>query len=1339
MRKTCIFVLLLFVCRLCAQPATNFASLTVEEGLSQGMVFDILQSQDGFLWIATKDGINRYDGYRFEVFSPDAFDPFSIGSGEIRKLHEDSRGWLWLAYFEGIDVFDPGSGRFFHLPVKFVENFSGYQVSFWEDVDGTMWVSWVNGLLKIKYPVIAVLDAMKHAESFPEFEYSVIHAPRTSSHTGEDVLLNSVFRTEEGSLLVTTTQGIHTLNEVEEKINSRPIALSGFDLSYFGEDDEGRMWFSSDTMVCCIKKIQEQPDFIRTTIKNNRWLLDASGNIWGREGRSLMRWRPADLIAGKLPQLSLKYAEEFPQSEVFDLTTLLIDRSGIAWTGTNGYGLLKQVTEKPKFHNYKPLTSKRNIYEDPSGNIFTISSPDTIYADYHFVEGRPNPWFSKLAKNLLIKFLVYDDQGNCWFNVQGRSIGRIDEVTKDINNFEVESLGIWYTRQGRLLTLTEKGLLEFDAQKEMFQLHEFNKPLPWGYDILERYFLWYEGRDGTLWIAAYDGLLKASPSDQGYRFERFINTPSDHSSLSNNLVLSIAEDPLEPKRYLWVGTKGGGLNRLDLQTGSFRHFGLAQGLPDKVIYGILPDEAGHLWLSTNKGLCRFSSRDFLTKNFIATDGLQSNEFNQGSFLKTRDGHMIFGGVNGLTVFHPDSLRFNEQKPAMAITRILVNNNVIGISETQRLSQKKTGKDLPGRLMLSHRENLLKLEFSALDFTNPPHNQYRYLLKKHSIFGRANKDEWVDLSHNHNVQFANLQPGRYTFFVLGTNNDGIWSELPAIFEFTIRPPWWAAWWAWLLYALAFGIGAWIVHRDQLRQRLESQEALRLRELDEFKNSFFTNITHEFRTPLTVILGMAELVEPEVGQETKPKIGLIRRNGENLLRLINQILDLTKLESDSLGMNYIQGDVSVYLRYIVESLHSLASAQHVTMKVECQDTEIVIDYDPERLLQIVYNLLSNAIKFTPEGGKVLLRAGLQNFEGFVNFELSVSDTGVGIPPDDLPYIFDRFYQAKNLQKAKAGGTGIGLALTKELVKAMDGSISVESKVGLGTTFTLNLPVSNKAAYIDDATRRHPIAPSATPLIEEMFSNTFPTLLLIEDNPDVMKYLADCLSPHFALDFAPDGRNGIEKAIETIPDLIISDVMMPEVDGFEVCETLKNDQRSSHIPIVLLTAKAGVENRIAGLRRGADAYLAKPFHREELLVTLDNLLDLRKKLQARYGSMDINPSMSKQLPVDQEDAFVKRVKGTILENLSDADFNVDVLCRSLTMSRPQLHRKLTALTGKNITHYIRSLRLAKAKDLLLSSEMNITEVAFAVGFDDPKYFSRVFAEEFGMPPSKLGKTST
>jgi DNA-binding response OmpR family regulator/nitrogen-specific signal transduction histidine kinase len=547
------------------------------------------------------------------------------------------------------------------------------------------------------------------------------------------------------------------------------------------------------------------------------------------------------------------------------------------------------------------------------------------------------------------------------------------------------------------------------------------------------------------------------------------------------------------------------------------------------------------------------------------------------------------------------------------------------------------------------------------------------------------------------------------------------------------------------------------RHQLK--LEHEEANRLKDLDTFKSQLFTNLTHEFRTPLTVILGMAKQLgvgseKPAVGSIDKEKLvnglKLIENNGKNLLHLINQLLDLSKLENKSFKLHLKQGDIVPYLRYVTEAFQSYANGKNLSLRFFTTIESLLMDFDPEQIKQVMTNLISNALKFTPSGGDIAVKlVKSQEKLGIV-----VTDTGIGISTKDLPHIFDRFYQADNSTN-RAGGTGIGLAHTQELVKIMGGSIAVESEIGRGTRINVELPITNKEAVSNDhADVLSSLTPGAIAGItmqpitddalffadEESLNSSLPQLLIIEDNPDVVVYLKSCLESAYQIVVAYNGKIGIEKAFEYIPDFIISDVMMPEKDGYEVCDALKNDERTSHIPIILLTAKADAASRIAGLRRGADAYLAKPFDVEELLVQIKVLLDNRRRM-ASYFSKTLQigqniPSADSSITEDLqiEDAFVKKVKDLIEANYTDENFALPELCLLIGMSRSQLFRKMKAVTDTSPSDLIRSFRLNKAKALLESGDVTVAEVTYQVGFKDPSYFSKIFQEEFGILPSTI-----
>ncbi len=559
---------------------------------------------------------------------------------------------------------------------------------------------------------------------------------------------------------------------------------------------------------------------------------------------------------------------------------------------------------------------------------------------------------------------------------------------------------------------------------------------------------------------------------------------------------------------------------------------------------------------------------------------------------------------------------------------------------------------------------------------------------------------------------------------------------------VHQVWYKTWWAWCIYiGTFFGLVYWI-SRYLFSQHLKKEESKRLKELDTLKSRLYTNITHEFRTPLTVIMGMANSIKGH----TKEK-ELIQRNSQNLLQLINQLLDLSKLDSKQLKIEYTQGNIVNYLQYLTESFYSMATDKNIRLTFYPEVKSLIMDYDEAKIQHIIYNLLSNAIKFTPEEGKVILHLQEIKKEEKPLLQIKVSDTGIGINETDLPKIFNRFYQADASSTRRGEGTGIGLALTKELIEMMGGTINVKSKLGEGTDFLILLPIVKRSNTPKTKTEITTPTIQKTPTEKTNFlvdanNNIFlpadmPSLLIIEDNRDVITYIESLLQKDYHLIIARNGEEGIEKAIETIPDIIISDVMMPEKNGYEVCEFLKNDERTSHIPIVLLTAKADTADRIEGLKGGADAYLTKPFNKEELFIRLEQLIGLRKALQERFSQLPlISTTNKKETPLTLDEIFIQKLTQVVEDRLDDPSLAVVHLCQAANLSNMQVNRKLKALTGKTPSRFIRSIRLQAAMKMLQNTELNISEIAYDVGFADPNYFSRTFSEEFGFSPNVIRK---
>ncbi len=798
------------------------------------------------------------------------------------------------------------------------------------------------------------------------------------------------------------------------------------------------------------------------------------------------------------------------------------------------------------------------------------------------------------------------------------------------------------------------------------------------------------------------------------------NTPA--IEINNTTVNTIFQDA---KKRIWLGTNTG-LLEYDHSRKTIARHQQRDGLPGAKVNGILEDDHGHLWLSFyEEGIARFNPDIKTITHFSKSEGLGSNRFWLQSCAKDENGYFYFGD-DGIAVFHPDSIKTNKVIPPVYITGLEVLNKAVVPGSADSILRQPIY--LTSNIELTYNQNVITFQYNALNYLNAEKNQYAYQLEGFDA-------DWQYVGNKREATYTNLSPGTYTFRVKGSNNNNQWNEAGTSLKITVHPPWYLTWWAYLGYIMLGLSSLFALYRFQLNRQLEQQEAHRLAELDAFKTQLYTSITHEFRTPLTIILGMAERATEFFDKNDRAGFQqaahLVRRNGKQLLRLVNQMLDLARLQAKKMDIQWQQDDVVHFLKYLAESFHSMATDKEVSVQQTYEQSVFVMDFDADKLQKIVSNLLSNAIKFSREGGKVTLRSRKEKG----HFVIEVEDEGVGIAAKDIPHVFDRFFKSNGVS-SHVSGTGIGLALTKELVKLLGGTISVESEPGRGSLFVVHLPIHQWAEQTSkvplDEMDVTPTVPSTPLRIPAGQQQEFPLILIVEDNEEVTWYLSGCLEDKYQLAHANNGQEGIEKAIALIPDFIISDVMMPLINGYELCHTLKKDQRTSHIPILLLTAKADTQSRISGLQQGADAYLTKPFDKEELFVRIDKLLELRLALRVRYENGIPAAPMPGTTETIIEYAFLTQLREIIVQRLDDPALDVTYICKQIGMSRTQLHRKITALTGHSTTRFVRSVRYQKAKGLLHQSELTIAEIAYQVGFSDPAYFSRMFKKETGATPT-------
>ncbi|MBT33081.1 MAG: hypothetical protein CMO01_25765 [Thalassobius sp.] len=1005
------------------------------------------------------------------------------------------------------------------------------------------------------------------------------------------------------------------------------------------------------------------------------------------------------------------------------------DNSSNVWCKVE-QGLLKYHPSNQKvvilsneelFYTY-PMRS--NLVEDNDGNILT-NLPESGFVSFKRGKYRLNE--SIKIKQMIAYGLGKDNQGNIWcvgedFNTNNCFLLKYTDLSKDPTYYRIPPHGynsiVNIDDIHLMLSTGGEGILlynKIDGTSKHFTHNPDDSlslsSITWNQVAIEN--------SDTIYIINENGIDRLNIKDEKI------------TRLTNRVIQTfgmIADFKKYKTGQYWLACSRG-LVLFDIhKKKTIREYLPSDGYPVSGTNNILIDKEQNLWLGTYSGLVKFDVKQNKFEKFDKSDGLPFNKIFTG--LERSNGELIFGGEEGLFSFHPDSIPYNQEKPNPVLTKFKLFNEEVEIGKGI-LDKSITYTD---QLELAYDQNVMSFTYSALSFANSAKNQYAYYMEG------IDKD-WNYVGNQTNASYAGLTPGDYTFHLKASNNDGLWNDTPTTLSITILPPWWQTTWAYFIYTFLFASLLYSFYRFQLNRKLELAETQRTRELNVFKSRFYTNITHEFRTPLTVILGLAEEID---GKYKKIK-SIIKQNSLNLLQLVNQLLDLSKLEAGMLKTNMQQGDVILYLHYIFESFHSLAEQKEIHLHFKSEVDKLVMDYDADKLLNIVSNLLTNAIKFTPENGSVMLACKVVGSKQ-EQLQLIVKDTGIGIAAKELNHIFDRFYQVDTSASRKGEGTGIGLSLTYELVKLLNGEIKANSILGQGSEFIVELPITNQAVLSEEqlpeivleADTEQAISDfdSDLDMIASLNASPFPTALIVEDNVDLIYYLRICLQDQYDIEVARNGQEGINKAMVMVPDIIISDVMMPEKNGYELCRTLKQDITTSHIPIILLTAKAGEEDKLEGLKAEADAYLTKPFNKEELRVRLKNLVNQRKSLWKKY-KQDFPVKLEALNISSQDQRFLQKLNEIMQKKKSDADFSTESLVKEMGVSRTLLHEKLKALTGQSTSEFIRNYRLDYAAKLIKANYGNFTQIAYEAGFNDQSYFTKTFRKKFGMSPSQYAKS--
>lgn len=1352
-----------------------FERIQTEDGLSHTYINALAQDSTGYLWFGTQEGLVKYDGYSFTTYRHDPNDSSSIDNNRIESLYVTRDGSLWIGTSSGLNRCRPGSSRFerfIYDPDKPSGMAPGQVNDMTEDANGRLWLATQSGGL-VRFD----LDENR----FERF---------LADSTAPEHLLSDQVRTlmfdRKGFLWIGTGEtfnpgilggGLLRFNPLTGEVRrfrhrpDDPSSLLDDRVSALMEDRNGHLWIGTG-----------QAGLHRYNPKTESFIL--------------FQANPSDPHQLHAPQTS-----QIPWSATPHVRFLHEDQRGWIWIGTFGGGvhLYDPNSHQLRKFSHDPLDSGSlndnlvwSFLEDYQGRIWIgnliggLHKVDPASRKFHSYQHKPGDPHSLTNNGIMGLCLSNSDSNTLWVTTRTQGLNKLDLSSGRITRFrnrpkDPNSLaddGLWSAyedRSGALWVGTQKGLDRLDPGSKEFRHYRHDPDDSnslsgqsvtrifedshgifwigtWGSGLnrwdrsrkqFTRYsffrgghisyensiFVIHEDRRGKLWTATWLGGL--------YRFDNENDRFQEIPALRNIGANYLYEDQ---EGQFWIGTNDHGLICFDPATDSIlKTYTISDGLPSNALYGILPARNKGLWLSTNKGICRLDPHAGQVKNYDLSDGLPSNTFNYQGACKTPDGTYFFSSNNGL-VYFSGRVAENTYPPKPHITKVRMLSRSGGLKEEiYHVRPDEDEKD--GRLALPYSRRDLVFEYLCLHYTNPAKNQYRYKLEPYDA-------DWINAGTQRNARYTNLSPGRYTFRMQAANSDGYWSRSTASLSFIIQAPWWRTLPAYALYMAVIGGLLWVIYRiliDRERQRneihLRASEAAQLREVDQMKSRFFANISHEFRTPLTLIQGPVQaLLEENTSLNPKAQYRLILRNTERLRRLIDQLLDLSRLESGRDTLQLKPVDLVQFFRVNCSTYEVLATSKQIRLAFRSQSTELPVKIDTEKMEKVCFNLLSNAFKFTPAGGIVrvdLSAASAPDQE----IKIQVQDSGIGIDADALPHIFDRFYQAESSQVRTYEGSGIGLALVKEYVELHGGRVEVQSTKGRGATFQVFLPGRLKTTA--GIRTKNNLPSQETSVTEEgtldyrqalpsSSDHSHPIVLLVEDNADMQLFLRESIQENYEVLQAENGRIGMNLALEYIPDLIVSDVMMPVMDGFTLCRVLREDPRTCHIPIVLLTARAEATDRLQGIECGAEAYLTKPFDKAELNLRIRKLIEQRSILQQKFkNEWSLKPANVTVTSLDEK--FLSDLLAIIEEKLDDPSLSLESLGKSLGMSRSQLHRKLKALTGESPGDFLRRFRLQRAAQLLRESQLNISEICYEVGFSTHAHFTKMFGEHFGCTPSE------
>lgn len=1255
-----------------------FQQFNTFHNLSSDSTIKLFLDSEEILWIGTFGGFNAYDGYSIQQFKEYLYQGSGLQGRFVYSIAEDLFGNIWSGtYREGINVFNRQSGKTKNFNNEFLGILEAEEYRF------------VSIIPHGKQQMVCATNRLLINVSLKEDGSWLDHKLIDIGLNKDEEILN--LTTYGNQIIIQTNQRI-LLNE---QYGIKSLFLND-DIRSIKSKDDGILWIVTKDSIGTLNLINstlhwipfKKPETIDSYFDLD---IDYDNNLWVGTSHGILKLKTDDALhILKTQQINIKND---------GVINVLVDHSNNVYFATKRNGFFKLGWERNNY-NYISLP---NAYKEAHVN--------------KGLEDKSGLYWLVTKKGVF----VYDPQNKDYISINGKDL---------INLVDYHITDIFEDQEGLVWLSTDNGIAKFDREHKKFDF--FGTLLGLGKNFTHHLQM---DSNSNIWYATPKGIGKLSKN----------SGQIEHYDFGVNSCIY-----LDPENRLWAHFFRKGLFCFDISTGKpIEIKSYAKHFARYPARAMISDTLGRLWYSCENGIYVLDTKKeevinhLHRDNLLATDDIwqpvQNSEGNfwikqrlseaicinpytfevintSPSWLKLmregagfagpnyidRNGNVFTDGIGGFFVYKLDNFKINLSPPKVLLTKIAINgkevfSNVLG-STSQNLEK------------LKYSNNSIAFSFKGIHGDNPDKIRYAYRLL-------GQKEEWTYTSNRSAINYSGLLPNTYQFEVKAANKNLVWGDPIVLSSFQILPPWWKTKLSYLIYLLSLSGIIYTIYKIQLNRRLAEAETKKLKEVDDFKNRFFANITHEFRTPLTVILGLTDKIE-------KKTATILKRNANQLLKLVNELLEIGKIESNFSKLNITTQDMVRYSKYCMEALASLALDKNIQLKFNSDKDQILMSFDTEKMQLIINNLLSNGIKFTPHNGLIEFTVSEIN----KRVELQVKDSGIGIPKDSLEKIFDRYYQVEN-KPIHSDSIGLGLALTRELVKLMNGTIVAKSNETVGACFVVSLPIEiMENIEVENSTLP---TDSFTETKNEEDQNI---VLIIEDNQDVMNYTSSIIEDTYKIVTATNGKIGYKKAIELIPDLIISDVMMPVMDGFEACEKLKTDFRTDHIPIIMLTAKADMGSKISGLQHGADAYISKPFNRGELLAHMDNLIKTREKLKEKYSQSILGSDASKPR---MSNKFLEQIKSILMVHLSDDTFGIHEICSEIGISRTQFHRKLKALTGLSASIFIREIRLQQAYAMLKESDLNISEIAYSVGFTDPNYFSSLFHEKYKFTPTQVRNT--